>query len=56
LSRIQESPAEGKARRRNIAAMPSMAHEILVDLFKNQLALRATYRCTEQSTENIDVD
>jgi hypothetical protein len=30
-----------RTRRRNIAAMPSMAHEILVDLFKNRPSLAA---------------
>src|SRR5436305_1083171 len=36
LSRIQES-----TRRRNVAAMPSMDHETLVDLFKNRPSLAA---------------
>src|SRR5262249_17229676 len=35
------APGERGPRRRNITAMPSMAHEILVDLFKNRPSLAA---------------
>src|SRR5262245_43804727 len=34
-------PGPQSAGRRNIAAMPSMAHEVLVDLFKNRPSLAA---------------